>query len=66
MKLWAVTCDAGGAHEASCVYSVWTTPEGAEAERSRLVATQGTGGCYAGDFDVVEITADVSEDEWIG
>lgn len=67
MKLYAVMCDAGGAHEAECVYSVWTTRAGAEQEEARLWAANPTGGgCYRGAFYILEIEADHASDEWIG
>jgi hypothetical protein len=65
--LWAVTADAGFAHGADCVYSVWTTESGAEEERHRLATIEPHGGgCNNGDFHVVEIVADKANDEWIG
>lgn len=64
--LWAVVADTGGAHEAECVYSVWTSRSAAEAERVRLVGENVAAGCYGGAFHVVAFNADQSSNEWLG
>ena len=65
VPFWAIVCDTSSAHEADCVYSVWTTLEGAERELNRLNNSNVQRGCYNGDFHVVEFLGDTSRDEWI-
>jgi hypothetical protein len=64
-SVWAVVAGTGGAWEAECVYSLWTTPELAQAEVDRLVAGQVQCGCNSGSFYVVEVAIDTPADEWI-
>jgi len=67
MKLWTIVADTGpnGAHEADCVYSIWTTEEGAKAELQRLTRSKVMAGCYNGQFHVVEVEADMPSNESI-
>ena len=65
MNVWAVVCDAAGAHEAECVYSLWSTPELAGEEKLRLLFA-GIQQPGMSRFSVVEVEIDQPRDEWIG
>lgn len=66
MLLFAVVASTGGAYEAECVYSIWSTEPLARAEIDRLAANDVSAGCNAGDFYVVPVTLDAPSDTWIG
>ena len=66
MNLWLVMSDAGGAHEPSCVYSVWDSRSLAADESCRLEQLQpGGGGTYGGRFYIQEATLNTPKEEWI-
>jgi hypothetical protein len=58
--------DTNGAHEAECVYSIWTTKEAAEREIEILEMNNISAGCYGGNFFVKEVEPNKSYDVWIG
>lgn len=64
--VFCVCVDARGAHEAECVYSVWTTQEAADAEAKRLNTSGASLGCYGGMAFVVSIKLNEPRNEWIG
>ena len=64
-SVWAVACDTAGAHEAECVYSLWTSEALAHAEVLRLLTKGVQRGCYEGDFYVTEVAVDTPRDTWI-
>ena len=64
--LFAIVADTGGAHEAGCVYSLWTSGERAAQELVRLQRDDVPAGCNSGQFHVVTVTIDQSSNDWIG
>lgn len=65
-SLWIVWVDTKGAHEAECVYSIWSTKEGAKAEQARLTSTHiYGGGCYGDVFQIAEVALDKPSDTWL-
>lgn len=65
-ELFCVVADAGGAHEAECVYSIWETRELAESEVDRLKREDVECGCYGGRWSVIPATLNAPSDTWIG
>ena len=70
-EIFCVCVDAGGAHEAECVYSIWDDLKKAELEAERLnqKAKQEAHfslGCYDGEAYVLATTGNESRNEWIG
>ena len=64
--VFCIVADTAGAHEAECVYSIWTTAYLAQAELTRIKQTQPTGGgCYGGRFHVVTVALDHPSETWI-
>lgn len=66
VMVWCVVADAGGAHEAECVYSMWSTQDSAEREIVRLVTEGVEIGCYGGRLTVTPVQLDKPSNEWIG
>lgn len=64
-KLFCVVADAGVAHEAECVYSIWPTEKKAELEIDRLVAAKVHPGCNGGSWMVVSVQLERQSDVWI-
>ena len=67
MTVWLVISDQGGAHEASCVYSVWSTKELAEGEivRLRSIPDFSPGFYSGGELSVGEVVVDQPSEEII-
>ncbi len=65
-SLFCIVADTGGAHEAECVYSAWSSKKKAENEIKRLHKNNVTAGCYSGGFYIYEIKLNQSYNEWIG
>ena len=63
--VFAVVADTGGAHEAECIYSVWTTREQAQVEIYRLRTVGVDPGCYDGDWSIAMVPVNCSSDVWI-
>jgi len=63
--LYAIVVDAGGAHEAACVYSIWQTHKEAVEEAARLYKEKIPRGCYEGDISVVTVRLGQSYNTWI-
>ena len=64
--VFCIVADTDGAHEADCVYSIWTTAELAQTELARINQAQPIGGgCYGGRFHVVTVALDHQSDMWI-
>jgi hypothetical protein len=71
MNIYCVCVDAAGAHEAECVYSVWTDESAANEEAKRLNALSEQEdaafslGCYGGKAYVTQVKANEPRNEWI-
>lgn len=65
VTLYAVVCDTAGAHEAECVYSIWSSEAQAHAEVLRMLTKGVQRGCYEGDLYVVAVETNTPSDEWI-
>lgn len=64
-KLFCVVADAGAAHEAECVYSIWETLAEAQLEIDRLVRENIEPGCNGGAWSVVPYELGTPRDMWI-
>ena len=63
--VWAIMVDTAGAWEADCLYSLWTTSDGAEKERDRLNGGDLSLGCYNGKAHVIEVELDAQNDNYV-
>lgn len=62
MIIYAVMCDAGGAHETGDVMSLWSSRELAETEITRLRNSETVTTTHGGDFEVEEAEVDKPSD----
>lgn len=70
-NVFCVCVDAGGAHEADCVYSLWDNLVEAEQEAKRLNDKSRSDpsfslGCYGGEAYIVTVELNSSRNKWIG
>lgn len=65
MKVFCVMADSGGAHEASCLYSIWTSRLGAESEIDRLRGDDPAPGFgyNGGELYALEVEVDMASDK---
>ena len=62
MKIYLVMVDTNGAHEADCLYSVWSNKKDAKKEATRLNKSGMRLGCYGGKAGVQVICINKSYD----
>lgn len=62
---YCVVAGVKEAHEAECVYSLWSTEEQARSEIERLKAEHIPCGVYEGGWSISAVEVDTPRDWWI-
>ena len=64
MEIYLVMADTNGAHEADCLYSVWSNKKEAKKEIKRLNKSGISLGCYNGRAGLKTISVNKSYNEF--